>query len=78
MIAFIIPPVKAETRDPTGAGDSFVGGFIGEYLKTKDIKRAGLVGSVAASFVIEDYGPFNFPKSPNEIFKRLRSQNIAF
>jgi len=47
--------------DPTGAGDSFAGGFLGYLDKTpgrtpKDIRRAAVYGSVMASFVIEDFG----------------------
>jgi len=47
-------------RDPTGAGDSFAGGFMGYLAKTKDIsegniRRAIIVGSVMASFNVEDF-----------------------
>ncbi len=47
-------------RDPTGAGDSFAGGFIGYLAKTNDvceknIRRAIIVGSVMASFNVEDF-----------------------
>lgn len=47
-------------RDPTGAGDSFAGGFMGYLSKTKDIKEANIkkaviLGSVMASFNIEDF-----------------------
>jgi sugar/nucleoside kinase (ribokinase family) len=47
--------------DPTGAGDSFAGGFLG-YLDRvkrfgqKEIRRAAVYGSVLASFTIEDFG----------------------
>jgi ribokinase len=47
-------------RDPTGAGDSFAGGFIGYLAKSGDlsqenIRRAVIVGSVMASFNVEDF-----------------------
>ena len=47
--------------DPTGAGDSFAGGFIGHLAKTKDIsfdnmKRAIIFGSAMASFCVERFG----------------------
>lgn len=47
-------------RDPTGAGDSFAGGFIGYLAKTDDLsfenfKKAIVVGSVMASFNVEDF-----------------------
>ncbi|HVN67448.1 MAG TPA: PfkB family carbohydrate kinase [Candidatus Sulfotelmatobacter sp.] len=47
-------------RDPTGAGDSFGGGFIGYLAMTDDlsegnIRKAVIIGSVMASFNIEDF-----------------------
>lgn len=51
-----------EVFDPTGAGDTFAGGFIGHLAKTKDIsfnnmKTAIIVGSALASFCVEKFGP---------------------
>lgn len=51
-----------EVYDPTGAGDTFAGGFIGYLAKTKDIsfenmKTAIIVGSAMASFCVEKFGP---------------------
>lgn len=50
-----------EVYDPTGAGDSFAGGFIGYLAKTEDIsfdnmKRAIIFGSAMASFTVEKFG----------------------
>lgn len=50
-----------EVKDPTGAGDTFAGGFIGYLAKTDDIsfdnmKRAVIYGSVLASFCVEEFG----------------------
>ena len=50
-----------EVLDPTGAGDSFAGGFIGYLEKTDDIsfenmKKAVVYGSVMASFTVEEFG----------------------
>jgi sugar/nucleoside kinase (ribokinase family) len=47
--------------DPTGAGDSFAGGFLGYLDKAptrsgRDVRRAAVYGSVMASFAIEDFG----------------------
>lgn len=53
-------PVK-EVRDPTGAGDTFAGGFIGylarekRSLDEKLLKRAMAYGTILASFNIEDF-----------------------
>jgi len=61
-------------RDPTGAGDSFGGAFIGYLAKTGDlsddnIRRAVIVGSVMASYNIEDFSL--------ERMKRLKKKEIA-
>lgn len=50
-----------EVFDPTGAGDTFAGGFIGHIAKTGDIsfenmKRAIIYGSAMASFCVEKFG----------------------
>lgn len=50
-----------EVFDPTGAGDTFAGGFIGYLAKTGDIsfenmKRAVIWGSAMASFTVEKFG----------------------
>ena len=50
-----------EVFDPTGAGDTFAGGFIGHIARTKDIsfdnmKTAIIVGSAMASFCVEKFG----------------------
>ncbi len=50
-----------EVFDPTGAGDTFAGGFIGYLAQTKDIsfenmKRALIHGSALASFSVEKFG----------------------
>ncbi len=59
---FFAPAYPLEKiQDPTGAGDSFAGGFIG-YLAQQDstapddIRRAIIHGSVVASFTVEDFG----------------------
>ena len=50
-----------EVFDPTGAGDTFAGGFIGYLAKTNDLsfanmKRAIIYGSTMASFCVEKFG----------------------
>ncbi len=50
-----------EVFDPTGAGDTFAGGFIGHIAKTNDVsfenmKTAIIVGSAMASFCVEKFG----------------------
>lgn len=51
-----------EVFDPTGAGDTFAGGFIGYLASTGDVsfenmKNAVIVGSTMASFCVEKFGP---------------------
>jgi sugar/nucleoside kinase (ribokinase family) len=51
-----------EVKDPTGAGDSFAGGFMGYLASQKEItrevlKRAMFYGGVMGSFVVERFGP---------------------
>jgi sugar/nucleoside kinase (ribokinase family) len=50
-----------EVFDPTGAGDSFAGGLMGQLARTGDLTQGGLrraivYGSVVASFTVEDFG----------------------
>jgi len=71
--------------DPTGAGDSFAGGFLGyldavREINEKELRRAAVYGSVMASFAIEDFGIERFKslkhsevKSRFSEFKKLVS-----
>jgi sugar/nucleoside kinase (ribokinase family) len=60
---FFAPALPLEdVFDPTGAGDTFAGGFIGHLARTKDtsfqnMKTAIIVGSAMASFCVEKFGP---------------------
>jgi sugar/nucleoside kinase (ribokinase family) len=50
-----------EVFDPTGAGDSFAGGLMGQLARSGDLGEGGLrraivYGSVVASFTVEDFG----------------------
>jgi sugar/nucleoside kinase (ribokinase family) len=59
---FFSPAMPLEkVIDPTGAGDTFAGGFIGYLARLGDNsweakKQAVVVGSVLASFTCEDFG----------------------
>lgn len=69
---FFAPALPLEdVFDPTGAGDSFAGGFIGYLAQTKDIsfdnmKRAIIFGSATASFCVEKFGTENLINLTNE------------
>jgi sugar/nucleoside kinase (ribokinase family) len=59
---FSIPAYPTDkVVDPTGAGDTFAGGFMGYLAKKKkidqaSIKKAIAYGTIAASFNVEDFG----------------------
>ena len=67
----------AEVVDPTGAGDTFAGGFIGYLAKTDDVsfenmKRAIIYGSALASFTVERFGTEKLESlTPDEIEARV-------
>ena len=66
-----------EVFDPTGAGDTFAGGFAGYLTSTGDLsfenmKRAIIHGSNLASFCVEKFGTERMQNlKPEEIEKRL-------
>ncbi len=65
--------------DPTGAGDSFAGGLMGHLARTRDLsaanlRRAIIVGSVMASFHVEDFSmDRNKRLQKEEIHERFRA-----
>jgi len=86
---FFAPALPLElVKDPTGAGDTFAGGFIGYLAKTGDLsfenmKRAVITGSALASFCVEEMGTekmFNISKEAIESrlqqFTKLTSFNL--
>jgi sugar/nucleoside kinase (ribokinase family) len=76
---FCVPAFPLEEpHDPTGAGDSFAGGFMG-YLagcgSSNDaaLRRAMVYGSVMGSFAVEEFGPERLRKlKRKEIHARAR------
>ena len=77
---FAIPAYPLESVfDPTGAGDSFAGGFMG-YLSSQQtlddaaMRRAMIFGSVMASFNVEEFGTARVDRlTPEEINERFRA-----
>ena len=72
---FVVPAYPLESVfDPTGAGDTFAGGFMG-YLASQPtldrntMRRAMVYGSVMASFTVEDFSP--------DRLRRLTQDEIA-
>ncbi len=71
--------------DPTGAGDTFAGGFIGWLAKTDDIsfenmKKAIVYGSAMASFCVEKFGTENILNiEPELLTERVRAfQKLSY
>lgn len=67
-----------EVFDPTGAGDTFAGGFAGYLAKSGDLsfenmKNAVIYGSTLASFCVEKFGTERMVNlNPHEVHKRLQ------
>ena len=66
-----------EVIDPTGAGDTFLGGFAGHLLRVgsmdpDSMRQAVVVGSALASFVVEAFGPDRLVSiTPEELEGRI-------
>ena len=57
-----IPLVMAKTQvDTTGCGDTYAIGFLLEYMRSADVKRAGLFAATCSSFNVETLGPYHMP-----------------
>ncbi len=73
---FFAPALPLEdVFDPTGAGDTFAGGFIGHLARTKDVsfenmKTAIIVGSAMASFCVEKFGPLRMQEITQDDIKQ--------
>lgn len=67
-----------EVFDPTGAGDTFAGGFMGHLARSGDLsdanlRRAAVYGSVMGSFAVEEFGVGRLLRlTPDEIESRYR------
>lgn len=77
---FTVPAYPVErVMDPTGAGDSFAGGFLG-YLSArkgpptgKSLRTATVMGAVTASFTVENFGTRCLEKTDRSaVEKRFR------
>ena len=75
---FFVPGFPLEVIfDPTGAGDSFAGGFLGYLASTRsltpdDYRRAMVYGSAMGSFAVESFSVERFQSLKNgEILKRI-------
>ena len=77
---FFAPALPLEdVFDPTGAGDTFAGGFIGHLARTRDIsfanmKTAIIIGSAMASFCVEKFGTERIKEITKEDIDRRLAQ----
>jgi len=80
---FYVPALPLEeVFDPTGAGDSFAGGFMGYLAKTDDfsfenMKRALVYGSVVASFCVEKFGPNGLKEIDEEAIRHRTNEFLG-
>jgi adenosine kinase len=67
-------PVCPEDRkaDPTGVGDAFRGGFLVGFAHGWDLKLCGQMGSLAATYCLENTGPQGHRYTPAEFVRRFR------
>ncbi len=56
---YSVPIFHSQTKDPTGAGDSYCGGFLTSFIETGDAVLAACYGTVAASYIVERIGALN-------------------
>lgn len=64
--ALAVPAFRTSAIDPTGAGDAFCGGFLAGLVLTGDPRAAVCLGTVSASFAVEDFGPFHLLGTPRD------------
>lgn len=57
-IPVVIPEIEI---DSTGCGDVFAISFLIEYIRSSNLKQAGLFAATCASFNVESSGPYNMP-----------------
>ena len=55
-VCSMCPSLKRMPLTPTGAGDSFCGGFLAGYLKVSDPFLAACHAAVSASYIVERVG----------------------
>lgn len=67
-----LPVCRVEPRDPTGAGDSFCGGFLAGLRLTGDPVLAAACGTISSSFVISGFGvSYTYPVTAGQVRERL-------
>ncbi len=67
-----IPSIKGRVIDVTGGGDSYMGGFLTEFIRTGDIYKSAIFASAVALCVIEETGGVRASRMPGEAEARER------
>jgi sugar/nucleoside kinase (ribokinase family) len=72
-----IPAYTTDARDPTGAGDTYMAGFIDAYLRNPhDLYLAGVYGAATSSIWIEHTGP-DAPITRDEVERRVAKMSSS-
>jgi sugar/nucleoside kinase (ribokinase family) len=67
-----VPAVAGRPVDVTGGGDTFMGGFLSEYIRTGDVSKSAIFGSATAMCAIERTGGVLSSRMPTEQEVRTR------
>ena len=71
-----LPPLRVDAVDATGAGDTFDGAFLAEYLETADPFRAARYANIAAALSTRGYGAVGPMPRRGEILAALEAVGI--
>ncbi len=58
-IFYHVPVFPSNTKDPTGAGDAYCGGFLKAFIETGDAVLSACQGTVSSSYIVEEIGALN-------------------
>ncbi|BBB47658.1 carbohydrate kinase family protein [Pelolinea submarina] len=71
-----VPIINSITKDPTGAGDAYCGGFLNAFIESGDAVLAACSATVSSSYIVEEIGAINKLKADfstrNFRYERIR------
>jgi hypothetical protein len=74
---FIVPTINCPVKSITGAGDSFIGGFLSEYIINGDLGKSVAAGIAAGQTCLNYYGNEHFEKNYYySLFNKYKSFNL--
>lgn len=73
-----IPPFKVDAVDTTGAGDSFVSGFLTAYLKGWSLMECGRFANAAGALCVREAGATTGISSFGQVFEFMKGQSPVF